>query len=231
MYYIDENYKKVNIDIQSYKIFDVGGCGEIYRNKDEILKKYYPRTDRLHRLKIKEFNLLKQINHTNFIKLHKIYMICNKPSIIKRYLVDLYTAKYYQKEDITPAFLNKDYLLENFSSIENLFRIFSDNKIKTYDIKLYNTVFTKDFIVIIDPDLYELSNDKINKIKVWNKNNLFKLFTEILLAGLKGCDWTNMFCWIYDNFNPEKINENTDLAHELSKKLQYVKRPIEVIRK
>lgn len=166
----------------------------MYRNKGEIVKKYYPRTDSSNRLNIKVFNVLKQIDHINFIKLYKAYMIRNKYSLItsKKHFIDIYTGKYYQKQDIVPTLINKDYLLDNINNIENLFRIFSDNKIKTYDVKLFNTVFTKESIIIIDPDCYEISKDTRKNIESWNKKHLFELLGEILLTGLKNCDRSDM---------------------------------------
>ena len=92
-------------------------------------------------------------------------------------------------------------------------------------------MFTKESIIIIDPDFYKTSKDTRKNIENWNKKILFELFKEILLAGLKNGDRTSMYGWIYDTFKINEITERTDLAHELSKKLKYVKRPIDVIRK
>jgi len=231
MRYIDEKGKKIEIDISALKYFNSGHCAKVYRNKDEIVKQYYAHTYLLDRLKINVFNILKQIDHPNFIKLYKAYMTRYKNLLINRYYIDMYTAKYYKKEDIIPTFINKDYLLDNINNMENLFQIFSDNKIKADDVRVSNVVFTKESIIIIDPDFYKTSKDTRKNIENWNKKILFELFKEILLAGLKNGDRTSMYGWIYDTFKINEITERTDLAHELSKKLKYVKRPIDVIRK
>lgn len=233
MRYIDEKRKKIEININDFQFFDNGACGEIYYNndKDIILKKYYSYTTLSDRLDVNVFDVLKQINHPNFIKLYKLFFDFNNYSSPKEQPIDIYTAKYYQKEDITPAFVNKDYLLDNFNSIERLFEIFSNANIKVYDVKPQNTVFTKELIIIIDPDYYKISKDGIKDIKIWNKKNLFALFKQLLLYGLDCEDWGKMINWIYNNINANEITENTDLACELSKKLQYIKKPIDVIRK
>ena len=115
--------------------------------------------------------------------------------------------------------------------MEKICKIFQDYSISLHDVKIENTILTKDSIVIIDPDLFTFSDlEKENLIR-WNKRKLLELFKQALLEGIGSENIKSMKEWLYDNLKSDDIYEKKQLTSELSKKLQYVKRPIDVIRK
>ena len=92
--------------------------------------------------------------------------------------------------------------------------IFEDDdllQISGYIAKYY----TKDKIILIDPDAYKIVNYEKERLKIANKKELMKLFKSIYLHFVKnGSDCKN----IYDLFYI-KVNEKTNVTYEISKKL------------
>ena len=236
MRYIDENGTKVKFDMKEFQFLNNGGCARVYHNNIQIFKRYYKATPNNLKLRKDVFNILKQIKSANFIKLYNSYYVeynYKRINFNDEYL-DAYTAEYYQKENIIPALINKDYLLENLKKLDDLFKLLSDNRIETNDVRVQNTILTKESIVIIDPDFFEIHRNSKKEIRIWNKARLLNLVRDLLLKIELFKDYNTMEKmerWFDDNFDLNEITESTDLAHELSKKLKYVKKPIEVIRK
>ena len=149
------------------------------------------------------------------------------------FMIDGYTTKFYQKESINPLCIDKDYLLSNLYEIEKLFNIISSTGIKVDDIFIDNIVYTKDRIIIIDPDFYRISKSKESEIKSWNKRNILILFQSMIeeTIGLYHEERQKLISWFEDTFFEEKITENTNVTDNIAKELKYVKKPIDVIRK
>lgn len=236
MRYIDGDGKKVKFNMNEFKFLDSGGCASVYDNNILIFKRYHKGTPNNLKLRKDVFNILKQIKSANFIKLYNSYYVeynYKRINFNDEYL-DAYTAEYYQKENIIPALINKDYLLENLKKLDDLFELLSDNRIETNDVRVQNTILTKESIVIIDPDFFEIHRNSKKEIRIWNKARLLNLVRDLLLKIELFKDYNTMEKmerWFDDNFDLNEITESTDLAYELSKKLKYVKKPIEVIRK
>lgn len=233
------NRKGEIIKLADFKYLDAGGCAHIYCDNSTVFKIYKKDTLPDCRINNEIFDILKDINNPNFVKLYETY---TSISLYKKLLshihptefrVDAYTSKFYQKEDIDPISISKDYLLSNLDEIERLFDELAKYKIKVEDVNQKNTIYTKDSIVIIDPDLFCIYEYPIASIKVWNKISLLKLFKSIInySNSLYFTEKNNYLDWIKDNFHLHEINENTNITKEISNKLQYVKRPIDFVRK
>ena len=67
-----------------------------------------------------------------------------------------------------------DYILDNFYELEKLFKIFSDNKIVADDVRRDNVIIGKENIVVIDPDLFFITNVFGEQIELKNKYKLLK---------------------------------------------------------
>ena len=148
------------------------------------------------------------------------------------FIVDAYTAKYYPDNSVNALLENKDYLLDNFKELEILFKTFSKNMICTADIKKDNTVIGKDGIVIIDPDLFYTMEFGKELISTLNKKNLLYLFRSIFINSLKGKpNYDRMVTYIDSELVNIKVTDTTDVTQEISKKLRYVKRPIELVKR
>ena len=185
------------------------------------------------------FNILKDINNPHFIELYDIYMLTSLPERLLYLLnasiftIDAYTAKLYQKENINPLYINKDYLLSNLHEIEKLFDLIAALKIKVDDIYIDNTVYTKDNIIIIDPDFYKLSMRPESEIRTWNKRNILVLFQSMIedSDGMLYEEREDLIEWFRDTFYVDEITENSNVTDSIAKELKYVKKPIDIIRR
>lgn len=236
MSYYDRNYKKLKLNDMEY--LNSGECAKILYNKEMILKKYYYSTELNYRLSEKMFDLLKNINNPHFIELIDIYsdfnfieLLKNKMGILS-FFVDAYTAKYYPDNSINVLLEHKDFILDNIKELEVLFRTFSENMICTDDIKRDNTVIGKDDIVIIDPDLFYTIESSKEFISILNKKNLLKLFRDIFINSVENkSNYVNIINFIDNELVNFEVTYNTDVAYEISKKLKYIKKPIELFRR
>ncbi len=235
-YYYNRNYKKLKLNNMEY--LNNGGCAEVLHNEEIIFKEYYYETSHNYRLDEKMFDILKNIHNSHFIELFDIYSNFNFTELLKNkigmlpFTVDAYTAKYYPDNSVNALLENKDYLLDNFKELEILFKTFSKNMICTADIKKDNTVIGKDGIVIIDPDLFYTMEFGKELISTLNKKNLLYLFRSIFINSLKGKpNYDRMVTYIDSELVNIKVTDTTDVTQEISKKLRYVKRPIELVKR
>ena len=235
MSYYNRNYKKLKLNTLEY--LNGGECARILCNKEIIFKEYFPDTELCYRINEEVFDILKNINNPHFIELFDIYsdfdfieLLKNKVGILP-FIVAAYTAKYYPDNSINVLLEHKDYILDNLRELEILFGIFSENMICTDDIKWDNTVIGKDGIVIIDPDLFYTMQSSSEFISKLNKKNLLYLFRSILVNSIKNEPNPGKIITFIDNelVNFE-VKVNTDVAYEISKKLKYIKKPIELFR-
>ena len=236
MPYYNRNYKKLKLSDIEY--LNSGECAKILHNKGIIFKEYYSETRLNRRINEKMFDILKNISNPHFIELFDIYsdfdfieLLKNKMGILP-FIVDAYTAKYYPDNSVNVLFEHKDYILDNFKELEVLFRIFSENMICTADIKRDNTVIGKEGIVIIDPDLFYTMESSKEFISTLNKKNLLNLFRSILINSVENEPNCGKIITFIDNelVNFE-VTDNTDVAYEISKKLKYIKKTIELFRR
>lgn len=235
MSYYDRNHKKLGI--KNLKYLNRGGCAKIYSNGEVILKKYYPYTIPRSKLTEGMFDILSDINNPHFVELLNIYkqelLFNKKNNQAPEFRVDAYTAKYYHDDKVNVLEEHKDYLLDNLREIEELFEIFTDNMIWLDDIKKDNTILTTNNIVVIDPDLYKIYQSSKEYLSRLNKIELIKLITSIMVHDLKPngiCTMDNLqFINSYIFKSMTKGPKN--ITDEFSKKLEYVKRPIELFNK
>lgn len=236
MTYYNSNHEKLKLN--DMKFLDCGECAKILYNKDIIFKEYFPETELCYRINDKMFNILKNINNPHFIELFDIYNDLDFVEFLvhkirkSSFITSAYTAKYYSDNSVNVLFEHKDYILDNFRELDELFKIFSENMICADDTRRDNTIIGKDGIVIIDPDLFFLAESSKRNISTLNKKNLLHLFRDIVAVSLireKNCEKNiNFLDSELVNF---EVTDNTDVAYEISKKLECIKRPIELFRK
>lgn len=237
MKFINEKGKIINLG--DFKFLDHGNCANIYYNNNLVFKKYKSNTQSEYKINSKVFNILKDINNPNFIKLYDIYMLTTLKERfsyllnITKFRIDAYTAKYYKKDYIDPLYINKDYLLSNLHEIEKIFCELSRYRVKVGDIHANNTVYTNDTITIIDPDLFELSTSSQSEIEILNKRHIIKLFESMIenSSGLFYDERNALLDWVDDNFTKDSITEKTNVTDFIAKQLRHVKRPIDLVRK
>lgn len=236
MAYYNRNHKKFKINDIEY--LNSGECAKVLYNKDIIFKEYYSETYHHCRINEKMFDILKNVNNPHFIELYDIYcdfdfieLLENKIGILP-FVVDAYTAKYYPDDSVNVLYEHKDYILDNFMELENLFDIFTKNMICTDDIKKENTVISKESIIIIDPDLFYTMEKSKESISALNKKKLLNLFRSILLNSLENePNHGKIITYIDNELANIEVTNNTDVTYEISKKLKYSKKPIELFKR
>lgn len=236
MAYYNRDYKKLKMSGMNY--LDNGGCATVLYNDEMILKEYFCTTLAKFRLTEKMFDIFKNIDNPHLIELFDIYSDFGPIELFKNrigissFTVDAYTAKYYPDNSLNVLFENKDYILDNFRELEILFEIFSENKICTNDVKRKNAIVGKEKIVIIDPDLFYISDYTKKEILTINKKNLLKLYESILITSVEYDDnYMNITKFIYDELANIDITSDVDVTYEISQKLKSIKKPIEFFRK
>ncbi len=236
MAYYSRNHKKLKSNHMKY--LDCGGCANIFFDQKIILKEYYPSTPPSQRLSTKMFDLLKEIDHPHLVKLLEIYHYCDLEQLVKSmlgimpFIADAYTAKFYSEDKENILHRHKDYLLDNLRELELLFQLFTINQICTNDVKRANTILTEESIVIIDPDLFLFSQDSQKELSILNKKNLLYLLKDICLKSLKGVslrDYQKISAFLSNELATTFVDEDTDISYEMSKRLKYVKKPIEYL--
>ena len=217
---------------------DFGSCADVFYDGDIIFKKYYPQTLNDCRLSVEMFDILKTIDNPHFIELLDIYHDYNFIEKLKSIIgllpfsVDAYTAKYYSDNSIDVLLEPKDYILENFRELELLISIFNENGICVRDLKRANTIIGKQGIVVIDPDLFYISSSSVEEISKLNRNWLLGLLRDIVYHSLlnkANCkENTNFLDLELFNFG---VTGYTDITDYLSKKMKYIKKPLELFKK
>ena len=149
---------------------------------------------------------------------------------MKKFIVDAYTAKYYDEKEINPLYETVDYLLDNFHELEKLFDLFTSNSIIVDDTKRENTIITKERIILIDPDSFYISTKVKEKIAFNNKTHLLILFKSIWTHSMPNIEnQREALRDFYTKISDIPIDSTTNITYELSKKLKYVKKPIDYV--
>ena len=247
MAYYDRKNRK--LDKRDMKYLANGGFGNVYFDEETILKVYYPKcSDPFEgKITLEVFDILKEIHHPNFIELLDIYsnldfltLFCRKFNLIYSFQIDAYTAKYYQKEDINPLLESKDYLLDNLREINQLCTLLTKLRIRLDDLRAGNTIFTKEKMIIIDPDYFRLTALSMKQLTIHNKKSVFILFKdicsnyleEILLQENPTLTLQQRMIRadkiVNRQFDDIRITDQTDIPAVLSKRLKSVKKPVEL---
>lgn len=232
------NRKGKTLKKEKMQYLSSGQCASVCHNNKIILKEYFSDTFLNCRLTTKLFDILKDIDDKHFIKLFEIYSDMNLSELIqykinaRKFIVDAYTAKYYNDDSVNALYESVDYILDNFSELEKLFNIFTDNSIITDDVKRQNAIFSPSGIIIIDPDTFYTASYPKEDITIANKRELLILFRSICISGIeKNENKDEIFNKIVLDLANINVDNKTDITYEISKKLKYVKKPIDYLRK
>lgn len=240
MAYYNRNGEKLNLDVESLEFLNGGECAKIAYIGENVLKKYYDFTEREYRLTPQMFDLLSTIDNKHLMKIYDVYSEMNLLKLLQNkiglrsFVIDAYVAKYYHEESIDVLCEHKDYLLDNFGELEKLFEIFTDNGISTGDIGKKNAILNSREIVLIDPDAFYAVKTSSRTLSLKNKKELLFLFKSILLDSVmenESCKGNIPLISkkITNQLTNFKIDENTNITSELSKRLNYVKKPIDYL--
>lgn len=214
-----------------YKYLSSGGCAKIFSDGKTILKCYYENLGSIYRIDCSLFCILRDIINDNFIELYESCPIDSFVETLKYnlglpYLVGAYTAKFYKEGNIDILKCNKDYLLDNLFRIEKLFYEFALQQITVYDLKRDNVILTNNNIVIIDPDMFYISNEDKECVREVNRRELIVLLRSIIANAfnLKEMDDISKINKMIDEkLIGDCINSDKEVTYEVAKKLRYVK--------
>ena len=237
MAYYNRNCERLGLNTKKMNFLDCGCCAKVLRYDNTVFKEYFFNTASAFRLSSEMFDILKDINNEHFIKLFEIYSDMSLLNLFKYkmkalpFKVDAYTAKYYIDDSINVLNESNDYILDNFRELELLFEVFTNIGIITDDLKRSNAIISTDGIVIIDPDCFYQSSESKEFIAISNKKKLLGLLRSVCSdSAQKRQHFVKILPKIDDLVNIE-ITENTDVTYEISKKLKYVKKPIDYLTK
>lgn len=233
-------YNRSSEIFKSKKMYHLssGQCASVCCNNEIIFKEYFSDTLINCRLSVQLFDILKDIDNDNFIKLFEIYSDMDLLELIqykcnaRKFSVDAYTAKYYSDDSDDVLYGSINYILDNFNELEKLFDIFTDNSIITDDVKRKNAILSNDRIIIIDPDTFYISSLSKQDIAIENKKKLLFLFRSICLSSIRNIDnRDDIRKKIVLDLSDIDIDSKTNITYEISKKLKYVKRLTEYLMK
>lgn len=241
MTYYNRDRQELLLKKEDMEFLDNGSFGRCFHNGEVVLKEYFPWVGPSIRISAKMFDIFKSINNPHFIELLDIYSDSNLLSHImcklgvKKFITDVYTAKYYPDNCVNALYGNIDYILDNFREIEKLFDEFADDNISVNDIKRKNCILGSNDIVIIDPDLFaKTERHQDDYIATANKQNLLNFFHSISFNAMQSLFSVNEKLFVNQKINSIiediTVKKNTDIAYQLSKKIGHVKRPIDYLR-
>ena len=102
----------------------------------------------------------------------------------------------------------------------------------TSDIKKDNSILGKNNIIIIDPDLFYIINSTKTFLRKTNKIKLLYLFNSIIINSIDDdLDYPRKIRILHNLLSDIIITDKTNITYELSKKLQYIKKPIDIFKK
>lgn len=155
--YIKEN-GKIFIP-KKMKYLGSGSCGDVYTDGKKILKKYLSDVDGDFKLDIDTYRCLSMLKNSHLMEIQEIFTSLKNHYLYSMnkimFQIDAYLATYYESDDINILLMDKDYLLENLYEIEKLILELSHEYIVINDIKMENTIFQKEKMIIIDPDCFK----------------------------------------------------------------------------
>lgn len=218
-----------------------GYCASLYKidNEEKILKSYDKRkVSDAFRIDYETFELLKTINHSNFISLTERYYSSadyDKKKIkkvlknAKNYLISAYVYDYIVEDEIRVTEMPTDYFLDNINRIENLFEIFADEKVSVNDLKPENMVLNRENMVMIDPDFFRREKDlNEEEIASQNKWKLRYLILDLIMEDIGSDDYEEEFQELF-YYLDDKSDESFSI--QLLKKIGSYKRPIDYLRR
>lgn len=221
MIFYDENKKPVEYNLDSMPLLGKGMFGKVYKASDETCLKCFNYEQKQNERPLK---IIRDLSLPSFYDIYSFYYTGEEGLIG-------YLMKFYPKEDIDILGIHKDYLLKNFEQMYEDFGLISQNSMDIVDLNYNNIIFTEEKMIIIDADLYRLSNSSNAFTKKMNKKHLLFLYINLIIRQLTikyGYDERKLSL-IKDelvNFFYDKVKN----PRAFERKLKEFERPIEFIR-
>jgi len=192
------------IDFSNFVAINEGMCGKIYRNNDKVLKVYKVECKNAFKISKKVFDLLKQINSPNMIRLYD-YLFQYDSRFNKFLSPDAYTMEYIKPDNIDLLMAEREYVLDTVRDLEKLCEILAKHNVRIHDSHYSNIIFNKNGGILIDPDTYTTGFIKSYEAALLNNKKELLYFIKSKLSH----DYKNH----EDNDNLEYYNLNRLLYH------------------
>jgi len=156
---------------QGFEKYRTGECARVYKKDNTLLKVYMADCKYKFVLKRSIFNLLKNLNIPDVVKLYDYYHYDVKFSRVLP--MDAYTMEYIENDDINILDQSREYLIDTMRQLENTSVMLANNKIQMIDLNAHNVIFNKSGAKLIDVDQYDVYKLKsVKKVLVHNKLEL-----------------------------------------------------------
>lgn len=185
--YVSKSLKVLTSKKKSY--LNSGCCGSVYLvDEFTVLKQYFKSTNDALKLNDDVYSTIKEIDNDHLIKIYEAYTSIKHFLGYKKgknsFIIDVYLAMRYNEVEKNILYDQKEYLLENLYSIENLMKILSNSAILAGDLSSSNTAFTESSMVLIDPDSFVHSTNTFEENEIENMKTFIEyiafLFIDIL---------------------------------------------------
>lgn len=243
MEFYTRDLKKIELDISRQSIIKNGCFSDVYRSDDIAVKLYadYANWTKPTLMTEQKFDRISSVKSDNFIELYDLIMKVDdntpKNGIWRKdFRIDGYTARYYLQDSDNPMYKPSSYFISNITGLQALINELSIKGIKLNDVDIPNTILTKDNIVIIDPDLYDISLDMSDKFTLSvlaledrKKIKLSNSYEILWLIRLLMYEYSGELKEdVLKYFNQFNGNNTIDSLEQVKKDLSRVKKPIEM---
>lgn len=234
MAYYNREGKRLDIREENLFFLGEGYQAKVFHDGKRAFKQYKKRNYAYSaKISLTIFDYLKELHHPNLFSLDDVFCKLDDSSFslfrsgIQPFRVDGYTSKYYAYDSTNVLLAPTDYLLDNFRELDRLIERFSKDRILTFDLGRRNVILDPNNIILIDPDEFcEVEGSR--SLSFDNKSNLLRLFEDICRDGLFRSLNVSLekFYALFDI----TIQEDMDIAYELSKKIGTYSRPIDYLK-
>lgn len=230
MVFYTRDLRKFEVDICPKLSIGDGVSSMVYRNDDMAIKLYYDWAKTTFMSECR-FDALSSVKSDNYIELHDLIMKV-KAYDPEKYIrengfkIDGYTARYYVQDETNPMFKPSSYLISNIEGLQELTEQLVKKRIRLRDIDVENTILTKDKIVLIDPDLYEVTSESKKELRMGNTYEIFFLI-KLIMYGYSG-ELQDSVMNYFTEFEEQNAFECLD---QVKRELSRVRTPIEMFEK
>lgn len=235
MEFYNSSKEKIEIPAQVFakaNQINHGKCGSVYKCGNQCIKLYNQTMNMSwNRLSKVMYKKLKAIPNPSLVNITDILYKEKQDYIVNGYIMD-----YYQKTDDDILEYPTEYLLRNAHNFLEISANCSSKKIKLLDIRMANVLITKNNLVLIDPDKWEIKGNldyfELEKI---NSSIVISLLDDIICKYLNKYHSKEMaakrISADYVSRRLLKFSSSKKTEKVLARNLKHCKRPIDYLHK
>ena len=145
------------IDTNDFSEFKEGSCAKIYKKENLLLKVYKNECKYANRISTSVFEYLRSVDIPNFVRLCDSFYTYRG---IWNYFLKMDAYTLFFDGNAIPSLLDSsvEYFMDMVVMLEKVVPILSKYGILLWDGNAYNLLFTKNNVVILDPDGFSISH-------------------------------------------------------------------------